>query len=174
MPYIRKRAIKNKTDSVVLAGIHSLESGLLNPCGQTMKKSIEVNASPEAIFRAIRSYRSADPENRTVKSEADGKAIIEEKFGGVPIVGHSMITYEETEVPFERIDYTLVHGDKLSKFEGAWVLTPSSDGKSTNVDLIADLDIALVFPFKDQILNAQADQDMQRRLDYVKEMAENS
>ncbi len=137
-----------------------------------MKKSIAVNASPEAVFKAIKDYRSSDPENRTVKSEGNGKAVIEEKFGGVPIVGHSMITYEETEVPFERIDYTLVHGDKLAKFEGAWILTPSPDGKSTNVDLTADLDIAIAFPFKDQILNAQADQDMQRRLTYVKETAE--
>lgn len=137
-----------------------------------MKKSIEVNAKPEAVFNAIRSYRSSDPENRILRSEGDGKAIIEEKFGGVPIVGHSMITYEESEVPFERIDYTLVHGDKLAKFEGAWILTPSPDGKSTNVDLTADLDIAIVFPFKDQILNQQADQDMQRRLNYVKETAE--
>ncbi|MDZ4835561.1 MAG: SRPBCC family protein [Candidatus Melainabacteria bacterium] len=139
-----------------------------------MKKSIEVNATPEAVFNAIISYRSSDPESRTVRSAGDGRATIEEKFGGVPIIGHSMITYEEVEVPFERIDYTLVKGDKLAKFEGAWVLTASPDGQSTTVELTADLDIAIAFPFKDQILNAQADQDMQRRLTYIKEFAENA
>jgi hypothetical protein len=137
-----------------------------------MKKSIEVHATPEAVFNAIVSYRSSDPENRTIKSTGDGKAVIQEKFGGVPIVGHSMITYQEVETPFERIDYTLIEGDRLAKFEGAWILTPAHDGKSTKVDLTAELDIAMAFPFKDQILNGQADEDMQRRLNYVKEHAE--
>lgn len=143
-----------------------------NALRDAMKKSITVNAGQEAVWNAIISYRTSDPGARFVRSSNGDKTVIEEEFGGLPMVGSSTVVYEETVKPFDRIDFHLVEGDKLSKFEGAWILIPN--GNTTQVELVADLDIELQFPFKDQILNAQADKDMDKRLQYVKSVAENS
>jgi hypothetical protein len=135
-----------------------------------MKKSITVNASQQAVWDAIISYRTSDPAARTVRSQNGEKTVIEEEFGGLPLVGSSTVVYEETETPIEQINFRLIQGDKLSAFDGAWILR--SNGTLTEVELSANLDVDLEFPFKDQILNAQADKDMDKRLQYVKRIAE--
>lgn len=135
-----------------------------------MKKSITVSASPQAVWDAIISYRTSEPSARTVVSQDGPKTVIEEEFGGLPMIGSSKVVYEETESPISRIDFKLVSGDKLSKFEGAYTLRPN--GGTTDVELVANLDIELQFPFKDQILNAQAEKDMDKRLHYIKQHAE--
>jgi len=137
-----------------------------------MKKSITVNASPQAVWDAIISYRTSEPSARSVISQEGPKTVVEEEFGGLPMVGSSKVVYEETETPFSRIDFRLVRGDKLSVFEGAWVIRPN--GGTTDVDLTANLDIELQFPFKDQILNSQAEKDMDKRLQYIKQRAESA
>ncbi len=108
-----------------------------------------------------------------MRSTEAGKAIIEESFGGVPVVGSSRVVYEEIEtVPNERIDFKLIESDKLNCFEGSWILSSAEDGKSTNVELFARLDTKLPLPFKEQILGSQGGQDMEHRLKYVKKKAE--
>ncbi len=137
---------------------------------EVMKKSITVNASPQAVWDAIISYRTSEPSARFVVSQDGPKTVIEEEFGGLPLIGTSKVVYEETESPIDRIDFKLVRGDKLSKFEGAYTIR--SNGGATDVDLVANLDIELQFPFKDQILNSQAEKDMDKRLQYIKQHAE--
>lgn len=136
-----------------------------------MKRKLTVNANKEGVLQAIIDYRSSEPGKRKVLSTSDEKVVIEEKFGGVPVVGSSRVVYAEYLASAERIDYKLVESDKLSKFEGHWFLSETKDGK-TEVELTAEIDIGLPIPFKEQILNAQADADMKKRMEFVKKRAE--
>lgn len=138
-----------------------------------MKKSVTVKASKEAVRKAIVGYRNSEPSKRKVISSNGEKVTIEERFGGVPVVGASRVVYAEYESSPDRIDYKLVESDKVSKFEGSWVLHEGTDGK-TVVELTAEIDSHLPIPFKKSILNAQADADMKKRLDYVKRTSEGS
>ena len=137
-----------------------------------MKKSITVNASCEAVWKAILSYRTSEPSKRKVTSSSEGNAVIEEKFGAVPVVGASRVVYKETEKPYKRIDYVLVESDKLNKFHGSWILAEKEGGKGMVVELTTELDSALPIPFKEHILNSQALADIEKRLHYVKRQAE--
>ena len=137
-----------------------------------IKKSVSVNASREAVWNAIKSYRQAEPGKRKTLSDDEGRAVIEESFGGVPVIGSSRVVYEEVETLHERIDYRLVRSEIISKFEGSWKLT--EEGSKTSVELTTTIDIAIAVPFKDKLLVGQAEQDMDRRLKYVKEKAESA
>src|SRR5262249_5343689 len=100
------------------------------------------------------------------------KTVIEEKFPGLPMLGSSRVVYAEYEKEPDRIDYKLVESDKLNKFEGYWSLEESDGGKATVVELTGSIDIAVVLPFKEKVLESQADADMKKRLSYVKRTAE--
>lgn len=137
-----------------------------------MKKSITVNAPRTKVWNAIMSYRSSEPDKRKVISSDAEKTVIEEKFPGLPMLGSSRVVYAEYCKEPERIDYKLVESDKLNKFEGHWALEETDGGKATNVELTGELDIAVVLPFKEKVLESQAEVDMKKRLNYVKRTAE--
>jgi hypothetical protein len=136
-----------------------------------MKKSITIQAAREKVWDAIVSYRSSDASKRTIVSSGAGKSVVEETFSA-PVVGSAKVVYEETEQPPQQIDFKMVKSDIFSKFEGRWTLSEASGGSSTVVDLTAELDVGLPFPFKDQMLNSQAAADIDMRLAYVKKKAE--
>ncbi len=137
-----------------------------------MKKSITVNAPRTKVWSAILSYRSSEPDKRKVLSSDAEKTVIEEKFPGLPMLGSSRVVYAEYEKQPDRIDYKLVESDKLNKFEGYWSLQESDGGNATVVELTGSIDIAVVLPFKEKVLESQADADMKKRLSYVKRTAE--
>lgn len=137
-----------------------------------MKKSITVKAPQKEVWEALLSYRHSEPSKRKVVSSTDEKAVIEEDFGGVPVVGNSKVVYSEKLTPYERVDFQLVESKQVNVFEGTIILEPSKDGHSTVVEITTKLDSPLPIPFKDQILSAQAGSDMQKRLDYIKKTAE--
>ncbi len=138
-----------------------------------LKKSISVKASAQAVHDAIVSYRTSEPSKRKIISSSDDQVVIEEKFSGVPVIGGSRVVYAEHDRAPGRIDYQLVESDKVSKFQGYWLIEEKDAGK-TNVELAVELDSKLPIPFKENILHAQADADMKKRLDYVKRKAERS
>ncbi len=136
-----------------------------------LKKSIKINAPVEKVWNAILSYRSSDSSKRSILSCDGNKAVIAEKFGNVPIIGASRVVYEEVEKPFDRIDYSLVESDSLSRFEGSWVLNQGADGH-TYLVLTNTSDSHLPIPFKEAFLKTEAEKDMDGRLRYVKQKAE--
>ena len=137
-----------------------------------MKKSITVNAAPETVWNAIVSYRESQPHRRRVISRTGDKAVLEESFTGLPVVGSSRVLYEEVEQPFERIDFRLLEADHLSTFQGDWTIVPNSDGETCEARLTAEIDIDMQIPFKEAILSQLAEMDMGKRLAYVKQTAE--
>jgi|AGTN01.2.fsa_nt_gi Polyketide cyclase / dehydrase and lipid transport. len=136
-----------------------------------IKRTITINANLETVWNALLSYRTADPDKRKVISSEGNRTVVEEKFAGLPVVGSSRVKYEEIEAPMERVDYKLIDSDKLSKFEGAWVLRPQGEDK-VEAELTTLLDSALPLPFKENFLKTQANSDMDKRLNYLKNKAE--
>jgi len=137
-----------------------------------MKKSIKVNAGQETVWNAIISYRDSQPHRRRIVKSEGQKYTVEESFTGLPMVGSSRVLYEEIEIPCVSIDFKLIEGEHLSKFQGGWLITPSADGQSCEATLTAEFDINLPIPFKENILNELAEMDMNKRLNYVKQTAE--
>jgi hypothetical protein len=131
-----------------------------------------INATPQEIFRAIHDYRYSDSTKRSVLEEKKGRCIIKEKFAGLPILGDVDCTYEEVETPYSRIDYQMVNSDKLTVFEGNWILSPVEGTNTTLVKLTSYIDSGLTIPAKDFLTHLSAHQDLHKRLSYVKKQAE--
>lgn len=131
-----------------------------------------VKATPEEVFRAIRTYRRSDAAKRSVVEEKTGEATIHEMFSDVPILGQVECTYVEKEVPYSRIDYKMINSQKLKVFEGCWQLTPMEDGKETLVRLMSYLNTDLNVPMKEFLQHLSMHNDIHKRLSFVKEQAE--
>lgn len=131
-----------------------------------------VDATPEEVFRAIRSYRRSDASKRSVVEEKTGEATIHEQFSDIPILGQVECTYVEKEVPYSRIDYKMLTSEKLKVFEGCWQLTPMSDGKQTLVRLMSYLNTDINVPMKEFLTHLSMHSDIHKRLSFVKEQAE--
>jgi hypothetical protein len=134
--------------------------------------SIQIAAPPEAVFEAVQKMRDSAPMHRKLLSY-DGKvAKIQENLESVPIYGKVECVWEETEIPFERIDYKMLSSDKFKSGSGSWILTPSSDHKTTNLELQSFLDTGLRIPFAGEITKMGAAKDNKVRLEHIKEVAE--
>ena len=136
--------------------------------------TIKISAPPEAVFKAIQKMRDSQEMHRKLMSY-DGKvAKIKENLEGVPIYGKVECVWEETEIPFDRIDYKMLSSDKFKSGSGSWILTPSSDHKSTDLELQSFLDTNLHIPFAGEITKMGASKDNKVRLQHIKDMAEES
>ncbi len=131
-----------------------------------------VKATPKEVFDAIRTYRKAEPLKRKVLEEQKNCTTIKETFPSVPVLGDVECTYKETEEPYSRIDFQLLSSNKLKIFEGNWQISPVGDGKTTLVKLTSFLDSEANVPGKDFLQHLQTHQDIHRRLNYVKRIAE--
>lgn len=133
-------------------------------------EKIHIQACPELVFEAIRKCRLA--KNRKLESY-DGKiAIVKEELENVPVFGKVDCTWEETEDPFNRIDFKLLRSSKFKASHGAFRLTASSDGQSTTLELEAHMDAGLAVPFAAEITKASTLKDSKARLEEIKKQAE--
>lgn len=134
--------------------------------------SVLVKASPRNVWLAIQHQRVSDAAKRTLVSYDGRDAVIEEKFGALPVVGGASCRYCEHEtVPNERIDYDFVGSDKFREFKGHWLLKPGKDGK-TVVELKNVLDPGLRVPFWQDITRMAATKNVKQRLHEVASYAE--
>jgi hypothetical protein len=99
-------------------------------------------------------------------------ATIKENMEGVPIYGKVECVWQETEVPYERIDYKMLSSDKFKWGYGTWILTPSADKKSTTLELRSFLDTGLRIPFAGEITKMGASKDSKVRLERIKKISE--
>jgi len=134
--------------------------------------NIVINAPPEVVFEAIRKQRNSEEAHRKQVS-FDGKtAIIEEKMENVPVYGKVDCTFEETEFPYKRIDYKMLKSTKFKESFGSWILTPSSDGKSTTLEFDSYTNSGLMIPFGGQITEMESKNTGKKRLQHIKEVSE--
>jgi len=135
-----------------------------------VSNSITVNAKPQCVYHAIQKARTTTGSRRLV-SYKNNQAIIEEFFDGLPLIGSAKCLYQENETSPTRIDYTMIESDKLSRFEGAWILTPQADGK-TAVTLTSNTACAIKLPFVDKLATQSAIRRVERRLHEIATAAE--
>lgn len=135
--------------------------------------AIVINAPPNLVWEAIRENRSSDPDVQYSKFTAinESERMLEQKYTSLPIFGSTTCTLKLEEELHKRIDYNLVSSDRLSEFEGSWVLSPTEDMHSTRLELSNHLKLNI--PVPQRIIDAFAAPKMKTRVIWVKNLAEN-
>jgi len=136
--------------------------------------TVLVNASAIRCWHTIIAERTAAPDKRKVVSEEGNRAVLEEKFTNLPVIGHAYMQYEEVATPYTTLEAHLIKSDKFKAFESRWTLSPSVDGKSTSIRLYTYLNTGLWLPFAQQMTNRQTRQDITNRLQHIKQLAESA
>jgi hypothetical protein len=137
-----------------------------------VQSAITIEAPPRVVFEAIQHSRILEPMRRKLVSHHEGVAIIDEHFEDLPVIGSASCTYKEVEVPYSRIDFTLVDSAKLKTFEGSWVLTPVREGECTEVRLRTFSEPKIWLPFAKEASGPSILKDIRRRLTTLKAAVE--
>jgi len=139
---------------------------------ETVEKSMTIKATRQQVVNAIIKHRTADPEKRKVVStKNDGSSVtIKERLDSPLPVARDNIVYEE-HIDDNRVDFKLVDAEKLTTFQGSWVLTESKPGY-THVSLKTSVDSSLNIPFKDRIMRYETAKGIDKRLSFVKQQSE--
>ncbi len=137
-----------------------------------VKGRIVIQAPTNTVWYSVHEERKSDPDMAYSKilEQRDNETTLEQKFVLIPMLGTSTCLMKQKEIPLQRIDYKLVKSDHFKAMEGSWILTPGSDGKSTELELFSYIDLGLPIPHF--IVNATLSKKIERRLRHVKSMAE--
>lgn len=135
-----------------------------------VKEKIEIKATPETVFEAIRKLRNENL--RKLESFDGGVAIIKEDMENVPVLGKVHCVWEERESPYERIDFKMLSSSKFKSSHGAYILTKGKDGKSTTLEIEAHMDAGLAIPFAAELTKQNTSKDTKVRLELIKKVAE--
>jgi hypothetical protein len=135
-------------------------------------QEVVVNATPEAVYNAIRRLR--DDSQDTVKelSHQANHCVLEETFPGLPLIGDAKCVYEEVYTPNRRIEYSMIRSDRFKAFEGRWLIVPTEDGTATRLSLSSYVDIDIPLPFAKQLCKLQTSHGVKERLQEVKSICE--
>jgi hypothetical protein len=131
-----------------------------------------INATPRVVWKAVHQERDHDPDigySRVISKDGDFQ-VLEQQFIGIPIFGKVVAVTKQREVPFSRIDYSLVNSDKFKALEGSWLLTPVDGGKHTMLQLSSALDVGL--PFSGAFVKNATKKKVVQRVENVKRAAE--
>ena len=135
-----------------------------------IREKIVIMAPREIVFEAIRKQRIS--RRHTVESY-DGKvAVVKEAMEGVPVYGSVECIWQETETPFDRIDFKMLSSTKFKESYGAFILTPGLDDFSTTLELQAHMDAGINIPFAAEMTKASTQKDSKQRLEMIKRVAE--
>lgn len=140
--------------------------------GDGVSATIVVNASASIVWNALQDQRFADEFHRKIVSSSANNIMVEEVFADIPVLGSATCLVSENEVPCRRIDFTLVKSDKFKEFKGAWIFTPSADGKQTTVRLTTYCETGCRIPFARSITDTTIQKNERMRLAEIKELAE--
>lgn len=137
-----------------------------------VKAKVLIDAPPNIVWDTVHDERKKDPDlaYSKVLSQKDNHAVLEQKFQLIPVIGTSVCKMSNDEIPGRRIDYKLLHSDRFKAMEGSWILTPTENGKKTELELVTHLDLGL--PVPEGMMNNATGKKLQRRLGNVKKMAE--
>ncbi|MBX9686792.1 MAG: hypothetical protein K2X27_08825 [Candidatus Obscuribacterales bacterium] len=139
---------------------------------KALKVRIQIHASPSLVFDAIKDNRAADPDVQYSKFTqiTINQKLLEQKYVSIPILGSTTCTLMVEESLNKRIDYNLVKSDRLSEFEGSWVITKGSSDECTTLELSNHL--KLKFPIPQKLIDSFSAPKMKERIKLVKELAE--
>jgi hypothetical protein len=134
---------------------------------------IVVKARPHVIYETIRGLREKSGNSIKELEKTEDHALLEELFNGLPIIGNARCVYIENYLPDRKISYRMVESDKFKAFEGEWLITPTPGEQECLVEVSSFVDTGLRIPFARQMTDAAAVRDLERRLQEVKQVAEN-
>jgi hypothetical protein len=168
--------IQRVVDAVILAWTTTATLIPAGYCSTTshpmIVSSINIRANPTLVWKTIRDPALRKCFHRKVISSCDHKFVVEDTFPGIPVIGSTTCIFNETEEPFERVEFALVKSDRLKQFEGFWTLTPINGGKETNLQLSAFCDCGINLPFARCLTNSTVHRFMNAELAETKETAE--
>lgn len=150
------------------------EADNFQPHADAISGSIVVNATPTAVFNAIKKSRYQEPARRRVVTADTTSCVLEENFKGVPVLGDVVCRYKEIEVGVQRIEYQILTSDKFKAFDGAWELEPVQEGKATRLKLSSHVEPQMHVPFAKQLTAMGTKKDIKRRLSHIKDSVENT
>lgn len=139
-----------------------------------IKVKVLIGAPASAVWQAMHKNCEHDPDvvQRKVISKSGNEETLEEKLGWLPLVGTATCTLHSTEIPLERMDYSMVSSDRFKALEGSWVLTPGPGTDSTYLELSSYCDIGIPVPrFLREGITVKK---LQTRLLIVKKVAEST
>jgi len=137
-----------------------------------ISQSVEIKAPPKFVFEAIRKERDTQSVRRKTIAFDGRVAKIDEQLTNVPVYGNVHCLWEETEYPYQKIDYRMIESDKFKEAYGSWMLNASSDKLSTRLELKNYIDTNLSIPFADQVTRRETLDSEKSRLARVKSSAE--
>ena len=137
-----------------------------------ISEKIEINAPEKFVFEAIEKQRNNEQSHRKQISAEGDTFRIDEKMEGVAVYGKVHCIWEEKEIKPHRIDFKMIESDKFKSGFGSWIMTPSADGKSTNLEFQSFLDTNLKVPFAGEITKMAGHGDAKSRLERIKKLAE--
>jgi hypothetical protein len=132
----------------------------------------KIKAPPEVVWRAVHEERQNDPDIAYSKviEQTENQLKLEQKFCFIPFLGTSTCVTHQVEVPNQRIDYKLVKSDHFKAMEGSWVLSPTDNGRSTELVFSSHLDLGL--PVPKMLMDGVTSKKMEKRLAHIKQIAE--
>lgn len=134
---------------------------------------ITINASPRIVYDVIRNLRNTMHKKQVRElSKTKNHTMIEETFHVLPVIGKAVCVYKETYVPGKQISYHMVRSERFKAFEGKWLITKCSTGK-TQLSLSSYVDAGMShIPFAKQITRMETKKGIKKRLASVKKIAE--
>ncbi|MBS1957697.1 MAG: SRPBCC family protein [Cyanobacteria bacterium SZAS-4] len=138
---------------------------------KAVTESLKIEASPQAVFQAIQGYRTSTLHHRKLVSYDGTSAVVDEQLEGVPVLGNVHCTWVEKEVPYQRIDYTMLKSDKFVAGSGSYVIVPHGTD-SVTLELSTAVDSGVKIPFANEIGSVAARKDMKMRLQSIKHLSE--
>lgn len=159
---------------LTVCGQSRAEADNFQPHADAISSSILVNATPTAVFNAIKKSRYQEPARRRVVATDTTSCVLEENFKGVPVLGDVVCRYKEVEVGIQRIEYQILTSDKFKAFDGAWELEPVQEGKATRLKLSSHVEPQMHVPFAKQLSVMGTRKDIKRRLSHIKDCVENA
>ncbi len=138
-----------------------------------LKIRIYIDAPANLVWDAIRENRASDPDVQYSKFTeiSDTERLLEQKYNAIPLLGSTTCLLKLEEKLNQSIDYNLVKSDRLSEFEGSWVLTKADDERGTVLELSNHLKLNL--PVPQRLIDAFSAPKMKARILFVKNLAEN-
>lgn len=130
---------------------------------------IEINATPKAIFEAIRIERNSEKFHSHLISFKD-KIAISKEVREFPVLGKVDCTWQDNETPYSKVVSKLLHSNKYKSGLCTLLICPSANGKSFTLAKTVDIDIGIPVPEKSRA--AGMHRDIQYYLADVKDVAE--
>lgn len=135
---------------------------------------ILINASPETIWLALHEERDHDPDlaySKVVQNSCSGREyVLEQQFRISALLPPATCTLAMNEIPHKKITYKLIKSNRFKSLEGCWNIIPEESGEGAVLELNSFVDLDL--PVPKSFIEGEAAKKMQRRLCFVKNLAE--